>query len=81
MREVSRGDGCVTLYGDEDNLVVVEPMVLGFAPVPGMARCACGAPLKRWSWRHVTADNVEITCDRCRRALAFIRLAARAHAS
>jgi hypothetical protein len=79
MREAPRRDGCLALYGDEGDTVIVEPVVLGFAPVPGMVRCACGAPLKRWSWRHVTAEAVEIICDRCHRALAFIRLGARAH--
>jgi len=79
MREYPCGDGCVSLYGDDDDLIVVEPIVLGFAPVPGNARCICGAPLQRWSWRHATADSVEIGCDRCHRSLGFIRLGARVH--
>jgi hypothetical protein len=79
MHETSRRDGCVALYGDDDDDLVVEPIMIGFAPVPDMARCACGAPLKRWSWRHVTPDTVEIGCHRCHSALAFIRLGARTH--
>jgi hypothetical protein len=76
MREMSRRDGCVAVYDDDDgqDLIIVEPLMLGLAPVPGNAHCICGAPLQRWSWRHVTADAVEIGCDRCHRAIAFIRL-------
>jgi hypothetical protein len=79
MHEAPRRDGSVAIYGDEDSLIVVEPIILGIAPVRGCAFCACGAPLTPWGWRHITTDHVEILCTVCHRALAFIRLGARAH--
>ena len=81
MREMCRRDNCVAILaeGDDQDLIVVEPFMLGFAPVPGNALCICGAPLQPWGWRPVTGDTVEILCAHCHRALAFIRLGARAH--
>jgi hypothetical protein len=82
MREMPRADGSVALYDDDDDqdLVIVEPIVTGFAPVNGSApRCVCGAPLQPWSWRFVAADSIEIGCDRCHRVNAHIRLGTRVY--
>ena len=81
MREIHRYDGSVVLYGenDDNDMAIVEPVVVGFSPVPGNVRCVCGVPLQRWSWRPVDVDHVEISCDRCHRVLGIIELDTRVH--
>jgi hypothetical protein len=79
MREDPRGDGSVRLYADTDDndFATVEPFVTAFT-INGTLRCDCGAPLRSWNWR-CTADDVEISCDRCHRVHGHIQLSTRVY--
>jgi len=81
MYEIQRRDGSVALYGDGDDqdLVVVEPIIASFVPVRGNAVCVCGAPLQAWNWRCVAADDVELGCSRCHRVHGHFQLGTRVH--
>ena len=80
MREFFRRDGAVVLTGDDgdEDQVVVEAAVVAFRPVPGNARCVCGAPLGP-HWRCLAADEVELGCTHCHRVHGHIRLGTEVH--
>ena len=76
MREAQRRDGSITLFGEDgdEDMVIVEPRVITFNPIPGAACCACGTPLQSWGWRCVAADSVELGCGRCHRVHGHLQL-------
>jgi hypothetical protein len=80
MREHYRRDGCAVLTGDGDDgdQVVVEAVVVDFAPARDSLHCTCGAALHRWSCRPV-ADGAELVCDRCHRVHARVGLGIKVH--
>jgi hypothetical protein len=81
MREIQCHNGVLALYDEEndEDRVIVEPVVISFVPVRGNARCICGAPLEGWGWRCVAVDDVELGCARCHRVHGNIRLGTRVH--
>ena len=74
MREAQRRDGSITLFGEDGDMVIVEPRVTALIPTPGNAYCACGEPLQSWGWRCVATDSVELGCDRCHRVHGHLQL-------
>jgi len=80
VHEVHRRDGRVALLGDDgdNDEVIVEAVVVAFMPFKGASRCACGAPLHRWSLRN-GAYGPEITCATCHRSIAELELGVRVH--
>ena len=81
MRKMQRADGGVYIYDEDDdqNMLVIEPIITAFTPVNGAAVCICGAPLQPWGWRAVAANGVELVCDRCHRVHGYLILGTKVH--
>jgi hypothetical protein len=80
MRDMPRADGATAIFGDDDQeQIIVEPIITGFLPVRGNSRCICGATLQPSSFRCVTPDGAELGCTRCHRVHGYFHLATRSH--
>jgi hypothetical protein len=76
MRWSERHDGGLTIFdeSDDQDLMIVEPVVEGFTPTHA-GRCRCGAQL---DFRR-TANGAEVFCFYCHSVLARIDLGTKVH--